>query len=73
MSELKPCPFCGASAILREERESDGHESFSYYVVRCTGCKAHTNAFITGGFYGEQHTEQDAIAAWNRRTDDEAD
>lgn len=51
--ELKPCPFCGAAAVVRE------HEYGGYFRACCTGC---------GTFSRWLDTEADAIAAWNRRT-----
>lgn len=31
MSELLPCPFCGASVEIKEERKTDGYPSTSNY------------------------------------------
>ena len=58
MSEqtLKPCPFCGGEAVMREW--SGG---LKYFRVECSNtdsCDCHGIAY---------DTKQKAIAAWNRR------
>ena len=59
MTELKPCPFCGNDEIdCCYEAEEDVYE---FYFCKCKACGA------TAGFY---QTEQEAIAAWNKRYDD---
>lgn len=64
--ELKPCPFCGAEAVINTiEPHSHmlvllpdyGGETF----IECTGC--------TCGIAGE--TEHEAVEAWNRRADND--
>lgn len=52
--ELKPCPFCGSTAELRD----DGDEYYPYWVNcnECVGCT------------GECPTKELAIKAWNTRT-----
>ena len=55
--KLKPCPFCGGEAVLKDSFLSD--DSF---IVRCTKCYAQTDAFISNF-----DTPEEAIAAWNRR------
>lgn len=53
--ELKPCPFCGSSAVIRSNGE------YQYYV-RCTNfdCSVHPTTYV-------MTTPEKAIAAWNRR------
>lgn len=61
--ELKPCPFCGGKAELIRWSIWEGSEITDF--VQCTECTADGKHF---------HDEPDkAIAAWNRRTDDEQD
>lgn len=59
MMELKPCPFCGGEAILRNFDGAD-------YKCECTNnfCQA---SYMIGMNYD---TEEDAIEAWNRRITD---
>jgi Lar family restriction alleviation protein len=69
MSELKSCPFCGKQVALIDNcHELEDCENFErceatgYYAVVCDvnegGCGA------SGGY---ARTEQEAVAAWNRR------
>ena len=54
--KLKPCPFCGLKADWYFKPKS--HYG---YVIFCSYCKCQTNDF---------HNEQDAIDAWNRRSNE---
>ncbi|WP_027406179.1 Lar family restriction alleviation protein [Anaerovibrio sp. RM50] len=69
MTELKPCPFCGAKAlidIIPAHRHSewlrkqipDLPDCEGEAFVECTGC----TAMVAGD------TPEKAIAEWNRRT-----
>ena len=55
--ELKPCPFCGASAKICVPIAIAGDET---YYVNCTQCRA---------FVYSNSSEEDAISEWNRRVD----
>lgn len=63
MTELKPCPFCGAKA---QTFESNRHPRFRF-GVECS---------LTNGFcwvYPQTdlfETEEEAIEAWNRRANE---
>jgi len=61
-NELKPCPFCGSEAEIREG-VYQGEES-SY--VRCRECKATGRTFIISRKYA---SNERAIEAWNRRAE----
>ncbi len=60
---LKPCPFCGGRAVIREV-ETRTYRIGGYYVM-CGNC-------LTSG--NNYKTKQKAADAWNRRYhDDDAD
>lgn len=52
--KLKPCPFCGSTDIFV-------YHSYVDYSVRCRNCLVRR---------GEFETEEEAIAAWNKRAGD---
>ena len=56
---LKPCPFCGSKGELHQKR------SLETWIVECTknSCPA---SYMIGYDYD---TSEEAIEAWNRRTD----
>ena len=56
--ELKPCPFCGGEAMVIDT--GDYFPVITYRVI----CKA--SCIMQGGLY---KTKQEAIEAWNTRTD----
>ncbi|MDE7104660.1 MAG: Lar family restriction alleviation protein [Ruminococcus sp.] len=58
--KLKPCPFCGREAILKEKVSKD---EIRYYVL-CGKCMSKSHMFVT---------EKDAVDAWNRRAKNETD
>lgn len=55
--ELKPCPFCGKSALVLPTYKF--HIEKTRYIVKCSKC----NAIM------EYRDEKSAIEAWNRRVD----
>ena len=62
MAELKPCPFCGAAAMVVANKYR--HEQTTY-CVRCTD----NNCPVIPATY--EHSSLDgAIEAWNRRAED---
>ena len=65
--ELKPCPFCGGKAEMRDARKFLVVSKFSYifpYSVRCSNEKCDVKPYTE-----YSSTEQEAIDAWNRRAD----
>lgn len=56
---LLPCPFCGKRAHTGHYRSR--HKDDEHYLVMCDYCFARTVG----------STPEEAIAAWNRRADDE--
>lgn len=80
-NNLKPCPFCGASATIRK---STVYLDVIYFA-ECTKCRAKVRWFFVGhptiehGMlaektrYTEDQAIQEATKAWNRRADDGRD
>ena len=58
MDDLKPCPFCGAEGDITYNYD----KKFSPYCIN-------DDCFLNELNYGFE-TEQEAIEAWNRRTND---
>ena len=76
-TELKPRPFCGGKAEMREY--ANGHkgsgEFTASYEVKCPKCKIyfHYDSVFTlkkGQPVFEQNGYEKCIEAWNRREDD---
>ena len=69
MTDLKPCPFCGGKAEIREKRvhvaDWFGKDYRVMYRVACKKCKANTGGYAAG-IEGKEWT---AIERWNRRDD----
>lgn len=64
-SELKPCPFCGGEPYgIKYEYDSGDHGSAYKYLILCTRCFAMS---------GRHPSETEAIAAWNRRVNNDND
>lgn len=66
MSELKPCPFCGAESFCYADENGIEVEHMEIkpgiiHFVMCAKC----TALVSGV------TEAEAIEAWNRRTNNE--
>ena len=59
MEELKPCPFCGATAEVNKHYPPYGRRI--KVIVRCTICRCNS---------GEWGRTDKAIEAWNRRAND---
>ena len=63
--KLKPCPFCGAKAEIKES--GHGHDVIAAYVL-CEGCGATGKEFTYGYMSGRHQEAHDAAAeAWNKR------
>lgn len=75
--ELKPCPFCGGCAELRESREEMpfSEECNRFYVI-CKKCGCSPFYFSEVNLYYKkdyveraENLREKAIEAWNRRVD----
>lgn len=60
---LKPCPFCGATALLESFKERKGYGA----TVHCNSCLA---AITTITYDTEKEAVDDAMWAWNRRQEE---
>jgi hypothetical protein len=62
MTDLKPCPFCGSSALIdRDWRGQD--DDGGYYEISCTNCTGRADRFI--GVHSENR--ESAVLWWNTR------
>ena len=62
--KLKPCPHCGEQASI--EQAALGSKKYLVWWVRCKLCGATTAS------HGSEGGEENAVKAWNRRTDDKS-
>ena len=76
--KLKPCPFCGGKATIREFAcGSTGNGEFSAsYEVGCKDCKIKflresKFSLIDGHPVFSENGYDECIDAWNRRANDE--
>lgn len=64
-TELRECAHCGGAASEIEEEDVVLHEPYTHsipgYLVACATCGARS---------GGEATQEQAIAAWNRRPED---
>lgn len=72
MEKLKPCPFCGRNhgllvASIPHRLDDVFYEQWTVY------CDASGGKGGCGASCGYHASEAEAIAAWNRRTNDETD
>jgi len=66
MTELKPCPFCGGEAHLRDWEDGEG---FRYQVI-CQECEGSSDEYYADS--GQTiHAEIDATDRWNTRPKEE--
>lgn len=58
MTELKPCPFCGGSAIEMVCHKNPDNYDDAEFWVSCTICHIKTNRSLN---------EDEPVELWNRR------
>jgi hypothetical protein len=81
MSELKPCPFCGAMPQCGTDfYESHGAEVRLVAVVQCTGCGVQKCVVFKASdtiqhipFYDFDNAFDRVIKAWNMRAGEQDD
>ena len=69
MDKLKPCPFCGSSAVLTKEA-LNGYPGELEIYMKC--CSPHCGATVPAGHYTTlrnsiEEAEKKAIEIWNHR------
>lgn len=72
MTELKPCPFCGAMPKTEVQgTKMDGLEDHVDFSVRCTKCATDKTVrlkIVTPCFFHDvENAMYEARKAWNRR------
>lgn len=60
VTQLKPCPFCGGKAEVLINEYSDSNKE---YLVACAECDGMVERW--------RKTEEEAVAQWNRRVNNE--
>lgn len=63
MTELKPCPFCGYSAVIEPYKVRKGYEA----TVHCNACLAY---MMTITYDTEEEAIEAVTEAWDRRAND---
>ena len=74
MNKLKPCPFCGGEAILKNYGRGTGG-----YMISCKNWTRKRCGVLMTAYAQKAHDakgihkeiKQEVIQAWNRRTKDE--
>lgn len=69
--KLKPCPFCGERAMLCKDR-------YEKFLIQCSSCQLYfgieleDNEELIDGWRATFNTTEEAIEAWNRRSEKES-
>lgn len=64
---LKPCPFCGGEAEIRNDTRQDGNHYYSVIYVECSKCGARTLEKISDGYFDEYCSNEEIAELWNAR------
>ena len=67
--QLKPCPFCGGKAHIRNVTENDRHVYYETVCVLCEDCGAQSIRKISDGYYDSYCSDEEIAELWNRRVD----
>ena len=65
--DLKPCPFCGGTAIWNEYEALDPPLHYRAGYVKCSVCECRTRDYTLDGYYGSTDKPEDAVSVWNQR------
>ena len=68
--QLKPCPFCGGKAHIRNVTEMDQPCHYETVCVTCEDCGAQSIQRISDGYYDEYCSDEEIAELWNRRVID---
>ena len=69
-NELKPCPFCGGTSVLKRKTECIGFgDTDTFYFVECESCEASSKRFGRLDADTEMERKLNAVLSWNRRAD----
>lgn len=80
MDELKPCPFCGTIPYIERKPlwrtykngSTHGYYGCFEYDIHCDKCGCRVNLGRNDSIYNtEEEARENAIKAWNKRTDNE--
>lgn len=71
--QLKPCPFCGGKAHIRNVRENDGRVYYETVCVLCEDCGAQSIRKISDGYYGKHCSYKEIAELWNHRVKESED
>ena len=71
--QLKPCPFCGGKAHIRNVTETDGRISYETVCVLCEDCGAQSIRKISDGYYDKHCSDEEIAELWNHRVKESED
>ena len=71
--QLKPCPFCGGKAHIRNVTETDRRISYETVCVLREDCGAQSIRKISDGYYGKHCSDEEIAELWNHRVKESED
>ena len=68
MAEIKPCPFCGEDAEMKESRNCRPIEGWLSYTIACKGCGCEMLGETINPYREKsEKAKKSVIAKWNKR------